>query len=82
MQARRDPLDLCARQRLAQRCNKRIAARPVADAHPAQVTIELATLDEVGQGTLLDPAGAAVGEMLLERQFVDEPGRRDEPSQP
>ena len=44
------------------------------DARPAQVAVELAARDEVGEGELLEDRRAGVGEVLLEGDGVDEPG--------
>ncbi len=37
----------------------------VAGSHAAQVAVELAAAQEVGERVLFDPGGAAVGEQLL-----------------
>ncbi len=52
-------------QGFGERVDERVTAIAVAGSHAAQVTVRLATGQEVGERVLLDAGGAAVGEELL-----------------
>ena len=61
MQPCRDALDARARQLGRDRGHERVAAGAVAPAHAAQVAVELAALDEVGERELVGQRAPAVG---------------------
>ena len=54
MQPGGDPRRLERGRVLPQRFEQRVAAAPVQRAHPAQVAIELAAVQEVGEGQLIE----------------------------
>ena len=60
-----DAADGGVRERFGERLDERIAPVAVAGSHPAQVAVELAAGQEVGECVLLDAGGAPVGEQLL-----------------
>ena len=56
--------------------------RPVDRPHPAQVPVELAALDEVGERQLVERRRAHVGRLLRLGDRLDEPRRHDQPAEP
>ena len=60
-----DAADGGLRERVGERLDERVAPCAVAGAHAAQVAVELAAGEEVGERVLLDAGGSAVGEELL-----------------
>ena len=76
MQPGRDAVDRGVRERLRERLDERVAPRAVAHPHAAQVAVELAALEEVGERELVHARGPAVGEHLLAADGLQQP-RRD-----
>ena len=77
-----DPGRLELGQPARQRGEQRVAAAPVERAHPAQVAIELAAVQEVGEGELIEDGRAAIGELLGVGDASTRRGGHDEPAQP
>jgi hypothetical protein len=82
MQPGRDAARRHLREVAPEPVDQGVAPAAVDEAGSAQVTIELAALEEVRQGELLDDRRAEVGLGLRPRQFADEPLGDDEPAQP
>ena len=68
MQAGGDAGDDGLRELVGERLDERVALPAVAAAHAAQVPVELAARDEVGERVLLDAGGAPVGDELVVRR--------------
>ena len=65
-----------------QRVEQHGAARVIAGAHAAQVTVELAALEEVAQRELGDDVPAARPDRQRGRERPRQPGRREHPAEP
>ncbi|GIF66197.1 hypothetical protein Ais01nite_42320 [Asanoa ishikariensis] len=59
-----------------------VPAAPVDRTHPAQVPVELAVREEVGERELVHGRRATVGLHLGRGELVDQAGRRDQPADP
>ena len=62
------------RELVGECADERVALLAVAGAHAAQVAVELAARDEVGERVLLDAGGAAVGDELRVRHGLQQRG--------
>ena len=70
------------RRVLGERGDERLALARVDAAHPPQVAVVAARLDQPRERELVQGGRAAVGEVLLVRDRVDQRGRADEPAEP
>ena len=75
--ARDDSLGELTRERL----HHRVALPAVARTHAAQVPVELASRDEIGECVLLDARCSAVADQLVLRDALEQYGGHDEPAQ-
>ena len=69
------------RQVLPQRPQEDVAATAVDRPHPAEMEVELAALEEVGEGELLEAGRAPIEVLLRHRDRLDEPRRDDHPAE-
>src|SRR3954449_4388031 len=81
VQAGGDPAHLDLRQPLGERFEQHVAAAAIAEAHPPQVTVELAALEEVCEGELLEARRRDHRIEHLVGEWPDEPRRRDQPTE-
>ena len=81
VQPGRRAADLVVGQVLAEGRHEPVAPAAVAQAHPAQVAIELAALDERGQRELVERRRAAVGPAALVGDRAGEGAGQDHPAQ-
>ena len=82
MQSGGDAASVGVRECVGERIEERIAAGTVAGSHAAQVAVEFASGQEVGEGVLLDARSAPVGKQLLALDRLQESGRDNEPADP
>ena len=81
VEARGDPVDGRLWERVGQGLDERLATGAVAQAHPAQVAVEVARRQEVGECQLLDPGGAPIGqELLVAHRLEQRDGTTSQPS--
>jgi len=82
VQARADAVHPGFRQGLGQRFHQNIPFGAVAHAHAAQVPVQLAPAEKIGEGVLVDPGDAKVHLPLALLHGVKQPGRHHQPAQP
>ncbi len=77
-----DPGRSQIRQMRAQRVQQRVTPAPVDRTHPAQVTVELAAAEKVGERQLVDDRRTPVGEQLRRRDVGDQVSGHHHPAEP
>jgi hypothetical protein len=67
---------------LGQSSQQRLSAPSIPDPHPAEVRVKLASIDEIGEGELLDARRSPIRKQLLARNAFKQRVRDNEPTGP
>src|SRR4051812_17691610 len=77
-----DSADRRLRQGVRERIDQQVASAPIVRTHPAQVSVELTTREEVRERVLLDSRRSTIGEVLDVGHRVEQVPWHDEPAKP